>query len=127
MKKLKAGETVTDVPPLLAALFRPSVQAFIISWMKYDPAEEIQKLDVPIMIINGTTDIQVSVKDAELLHGNTTLKNSTKLIVEGMNHVLKNAPEDRIANMATYTNPELAINTIFQNGVINFIKKNTSK
>ena len=127
MKKLKKGETVADVPPLLAALFRPSVQEFIISWMKYDPAEEIQKLDVPIMIVNGTTDIQVTVKDAETLYNNIEEAQRSKLIVEGMNHVLKDAPEDRIANMATYTNPELAINTTFQNGVINFIKKNTSK
>jgi hypothetical protein len=122
MKKLKAGETATDVPAVLLSLFRPSVQSFIGSWMKYDPKEEINKLAIPMLIINGTTDIQVSVKDADLLYGASNQKMCTRLIVEGMNHVLKNAPEERAANMATYTNPDLPINQAFAMKVIEFIK-----
>jgi hypothetical protein len=31
------------------------------------------------------------------------------LLVEGMNHVMKNAPTDRAQNIATYSNPDLPI------------------
>jgi esterase/lipase len=127
MKKLKAGETESEVPPVLLSLFRPSVQSFIGSWMKYDPKTEIKKLDIPILIVIGTTDIQVTVKDADLLYEASNPQKSTKFIVNGMNHVLKNAPEERNANMATYTNPELPINSIFESKIIGFIKNQIKK
>ena len=66
---LKLGLHPKKVSPYLAALFRPSVQPFLISWMKYNPAKEIQKLTMPVMIVQGTTDIQVAMTDAEALHG----------------------------------------------------------
>ncbi len=49
--KLRQGETVDDVNPLLYSLFRPSVQPYMVSWFKYDPAEEIAKLKIPVLII----------------------------------------------------------------------------
>ena len=45
---LKAGKTFNEVPMELFALFRPSVQPYLISWMKYDPAVEISKLKIII-------------------------------------------------------------------------------
>ena len=36
-------ETVDDAPPALNALFRPSVQPYLISWFNYDPAAELAK------------------------------------------------------------------------------------
>lgn len=127
MKKLKAGETESDVPPVLLSLFRPSVQSFIGSWMKYDPKTEIKKLDIPILIVNGTTDIQVTVKDADLLYEASNQQKSTKLIVDGMNHILKNAPEERNANIATYSNPELPLNSTLELEIIKFIKSSSKK
>uniref|UniRef100_UPI003AEF510A alpha/beta hydrolase n=1 Tax=Dysgonomonas gadei TaxID=156974 RepID=UPI003AEF510A len=67
--KLEKGETITDVPASLNMLFRPSVQPYMISWFKYNPQEEISKLTIPVLILQGTTDIQVTVKQAELLAG----------------------------------------------------------
>ncbi len=69
MDSLKQGRTVKNVNPSLAMLFRASVQPYLISWFKYDPVKEISELAIPVLIIEGTTDIQVSVKDAELLAG----------------------------------------------------------
>ncbi len=117
---LKQGEQVQTVSPELQSLFRLSVQPYIISWLQYDPAEQLQKLDSPVFIVNGNRDIQVPVKDAELLHN---AKNDSKLlIVENMNHVLKEAPEDREGNMATYANPELPLAKGLMNGIIDFLK-----
>ena len=105
---LKAGKTFNEVPMELFALFRPSVQPYLISWMKYDPAVEISKLKIPVVIIQGSTDLQVQVKDAELLH-QACLLNSKLIVIEGMNHIFKLAPSDREKNIETYSNPELPL------------------
>ena len=57
LDKLKQGETISNVPPTLNALFRPSVQPYMISVMKYNPQEEIAKLTIPTLIIQGTTAV----------------------------------------------------------------------
>ncbi|HEX3109606.1 MAG TPA: alpha/beta hydrolase, partial [Thermoanaerobaculia bacterium] len=67
LKSLEAGKTVDDTPPQLAALYRPSVQPYLISWFKYDPAKEIAALKMPVLIVQGTTDIQVGMDDAKRL------------------------------------------------------------
>ena len=58
---LEQGNTVTSVPPELNTLYRSSVQPYLISWFRYTPAQEIRRLTVPVLIVQGTTDIQVPV------------------------------------------------------------------
>jgi pimeloyl-ACP methyl ester carboxylesterase len=107
MDKVAAGEKVDSVPPFLAALFRPSVQPYLTSWFKYTPADEIVKLKVPVMIIQGTTDIQTSMEDSRRLAA--ALKSAKVLEIEGMNHVLKNAPAGRAEQMPAYTDPNIPV------------------
>ena len=59
---LKEGKLVPDVPIGLQALFRSSVQPYMISWYTYNPQEIIKKLKVPVLILQGDKDMQVSVK-----------------------------------------------------------------
>ena len=107
ISKLKEGKLVEDAPVELFGLFRPSVQPYMMSWMKYDPAVEISNLKIPIVIVQGTTDLQVQVKDAELLHAAS--EGSRYILIEGMNHIFKMAPSDREKNIETYSKPELPI------------------
>ena len=107
LTELEAGRTVADAPPALAALLRPSVQPYLISWLPLDPAALIAAYDGPVFIGQGTTDLQVSVTDAQALAAadpRATLK-----LWDGVNHVLKTAPADRAANMATYADPALPL------------------
>ncbi|HEY1978062.1 MAG TPA: alpha/beta fold hydrolase [Candidatus Baltobacteraceae bacterium] len=107
--QLEQGKTVADPPPELLALFRPSVQPYFISLMKYEPAKEIAKLTVPVTIVQGTADAQVTMDDANALKGGAP---SAKLVVvQGMNHVLKHAPDtsSQAAIAAGYTDPSLPI------------------
>lgn len=121
LEKLNNGETVDSIPPMLYSLFRPSVQPYLISWFRYDPKKEIAKLDKPILIIQGTTDIQVSLSDADQLSKSN--RRSEKFIIEGMNHVLKDADKDRIKNTTTYNNPNLPLSEGLIDVIVNFIKK----
>lgn len=107
LDSLLLGKPVANVSPLLYSLFRPSVQPYMISWLKYNPAEQLAQLTIPILIIQGTTDIQVQVKDAELLK--SANPNAKLAIIEGMNHVLKHADAERTKNLSTYSNAELPL------------------
>lgn len=84
---LRRGETVADTPPLLAALFRPSVQPYLISWLRYDPAELVAEMQVPVLVVQGGADIQVTEEDARLLAASNP--RARLAIIDGMNHVLK--------------------------------------
>ena len=118
--ELEAGRLVANPPPELAALFRPSVQPYLISMFKIDPAAEIAKVKAPVMIVQGTTDLQVTVEDAKLL---AAAKPEAKLlIIEGMNHVLRAAPADPVANSATYSNPSLPLKPELMPAFVAFVR-----
>ncbi|MBU87106.1 MAG: alpha/beta hydrolase [Flavobacteriaceae bacterium] len=121
IEKLENGETVENVPQMLYALFRPSVQPYMISWLKYNPQIEIAKLNKPVLIIQGTTDIQVSVSDADKLA--LANKKAKKQIIEGMNHILKEAELDRQKNIQTYSMPDLPLKKDLIEFIVKFIKE----
>ncbi|HLW39571.1 MAG TPA: alpha/beta fold hydrolase, partial [Brumimicrobium sp.] len=107
LSELKQGNQVDNVPAELAALFRESVQPYLISWIKLNPKLEIGRLTIPTLIVHGSTDFQVTNEDAELQkEGN---ESAELVIIEGMNHVLKEAVEDKEENMKTYFNPKLPL------------------
>jgi len=118
---LKAGDTVKNVPQYLNNLFRESIQGYLISWIKFDPGDEIAKLKKPILILQGTTDIQVSLQDAE--HLKLANPSAEGLKIEGMNHIFKDVEMDRFKNLATYSNPDLPLNVILVSSIVEFIKK----
>ena len=121
LKNLEAGKTTDDPPAALAALYRSSVQPYLISWFRYDPAKSIAALTVPVLIVQGTTDLQVSVDDAKrLAAANPKAK---LLLIEGMNHVLKEVPPDREKQMASYSDPKLLLAPDFLAGVVEFVRK----
>lgn len=100
MAQLRQGKTVADVPPGLAVMFRPSIQPYLISWFPIDPATALGAVSAPILILQGSTDIQVSMEDAQRLQKGAP---SAKLVVlDGVNHVLKPAPQEHAANLAAY-------------------------
>lgn len=106
LSELEAGRT-TEAPPQLAALFRPSVQPYMISWLALDPAALIADYEGPVMIGHGSTDLQTTLVDAETLRAGQP---SARLVVwDGVNHVLKTAPADPAANVATYRDPTLPL------------------
>lgn len=85
--KLNKGETFKLENQMLASLFRESVQPYLISWFKYDPAGEIAKIKAPILIVQGTSDLQVSENEAKILA--SAAKIEKPITIEKMNHVLK--------------------------------------
>lgn len=118
--ELKAGRMVEEVPAELAALFRKSVQPFLISEMRYNPADEARTLNVPLLIVQGTTDIQVETADAARLF--MAQRMARMVMIDEMNHVLKlcstTNPQQQ---MVTYMNPSLPIAAKLVRAVVDFM------
>jgi len=105
--ELEAGRLVPDPPPQPLGLFYTEIQPYLISWMAADPAQLLSKVTRPVLILQGGTDIQVSIADAKAL---AAAKPDAKLaVLAGVNHILKTAPAERNANMATYADPSLKL------------------
>ena len=108
--KLEAGERfdTKDMHPGLLPLFRASVQKFLISAFALDPAALIRDVKIPVLILQGLADVQVSATDAKIL---ATSNPTAKLVLlDSANHMLKTAPADnRAANVATYDEPSLPL------------------
>ncbi|WP_230782651.1 alpha/beta hydrolase [Citromicrobium bathyomarinum] len=108
--KLKAGESVpaAGMHPALVPLFAPQVQGFLGSVFRQEPAELIAAHDLPVLILNGTADLQTPAADARALA--SVRPDATLVILERVNHVLKQVPDDtRAANLATYAAPDLPL------------------
>jgi pimeloyl-ACP methyl ester carboxylesterase len=119
LAELEAGRPVAEVPPQLTALFRPSVQPYMISWLPLDPAELVAAYEGPVMIGQGDTDLQVGLTDARAM---AAARPDAQLVVwEGVNHLLKIAPVDRAANAATYRDPALPLAPAVVEDVAGFI------
>lgn len=119
---LRQGKLVANVPFGMEALFRQSVQPYMISWYKYNPQQIIRELTIPSLIVQGKTDIQVLVEDAELLK--KASPSAKLLLIEKMNHVLKDCDTtDPQKQMAVYTNPSLPVNAVLLSSLGTFIKE----
>ncbi|WP_245269163.1 hypothetical protein [Rhodomicrobium udaipurense] len=80
------------------------MQPYLISLFSLDPVAELAKTRCRVLIVHGTTDIQIDTADAERL---AKARPDAKVVfIEGMNHVLKDAPSDRAANFKTYAEPD---------------------
>lgn len=125
LSSLEAGKTVDPLPasiagvPGLARLYRLSVQPYLISWFKYTPSAEIAKLSVPVLILQGTTDIQVTPVEANALKA--AAPTATLVLVDGMNHVLKHVV-DPAQQAASYSDPALPIVPDVPNAIAAFIR-----
>lgn len=105
--QLESGRSVEPVPPELMALFRPSVQPYMMSWLSLDPVAELARAPVDALVVRGAADFQVGPEDAQLLFH--ARPGNRLAVIDGMNHVLKDAPLDRAANLATYSRPDLPL------------------
>lgn len=119
LDSLKAGRLEPEVPKALQVLFRPSVQPYLISLFRQDPAAAFAQVKIPALIIQGRHDIQVGIKDAE---GLKTAKPDAQLVlIDGMNHMLRIVPLDLAQQLASYNNPDLPLARQLTDQVVAFI------
>lgn len=118
-KELKETDTIQNINPLLASIFNPQNQKFFKSWMRWNPSDEIKKITIPVFILQGDADLQVTVADAKKLH-NANPKSMIRVIPK-MNHVLKevNSLEE---NQKAYMEEAIPLSSKLVSDIIKFIK-----
>jgi len=124
IESLERGKAVdaSTLDPALLPLFSPKVQPYLIDFLRLDPAALAAKVRVPMLIVQGDRDIQVSVADARALAAADP--RATLAIVPGANHVLKAvASEDRTANFATYSDPSLPLAPGIASAITGFVTR----
>lgn len=104
---LQAGQLQPRVPEPLKVLFRPSVQPYLISLFRQDPARAFAELKLPTLVLQGTNDIQVGVEDAQALK--RAKPDSDFHLISGMNHILRIVPTSGPQQLASYNNPNLPL------------------
>ena len=119
LDSLKAGHVDDNVPPQLEVIFRPSVQPYMISLFRQDPAAAFAKLKMPALIIQGSNDIQVGVGDAKMLKA--AKPDAELVVIEGMNHVMRIVPNDVKRQLASYKDPQLPLAAELGTRIIEFI------
>ena len=115
------GDTAVTPPPALAGLFAPETRRFLQSWEAIDPVEMLARLRLPTMVLQGETDVQITLDDARRL---ARARPDVRLVtLPGVNHVLKEAsgatPQ---AQAAAYTNRALPLAPAVVPAIADFIK-----
>lgn len=118
---LRVNGTAYDYNPGLASIFRKEIQPFLGSWMAYNPKMEIEKLEIPVLIINGTKDLQVQLSEAVLLKD--AKPDATYKIIENMNHIFKEVEGNDLENSKTYNIYNLPVMPELIRIISDFIKK----
>jgi len=122
LTKLEAGRQadVRNMTPELLTVFRPEVQGYLISLLAVDPATLISGFQKPVLIVQGTKDLQVSLIDASRLQASAP--NAKLLLLTDANHVLKAVQSsDPEANMASYLKPKLPLASGTADGIAEFV------
>jgi len=121
---LKSGQTTTDFPPALSSIFNLDLQPFMSNWMQYNPKDLIKKLEIPVLIINGTKDLQVAITEAQQLK---EAKEEAQLeIIENMNHLLFEINGDDLVNSKSYNDNSYVVIPQVIEIITAFIKKEKS-
>ena len=98
------------------------MQPFLIDLLHQDPAALVRSAKIPVLIVQGGKDIQVSKVDADALH--SARPDAKLLVVPAMNHVLKDvAADDRASNVATYSDPNLPVDVTLADAIAKFVKR----
>lgn len=121
LDRLQAGQTSLDVPTPLREVFRPTVQPYLISLFRQDPATAFSRLQVPALIVQGRNDVQVEVDDAKRLKA--AKPDAELVLIDGMNHMLRISPRAMSEQRDSYSNPDLPLAHELGERIVAFIHR----
>lgn len=118
------GEDPGEVPPIARTLIIPVYRNFLRSFAAYDPAGEARRYSGSLLILQGTTDVQVTMQDAELLYA--AQPRATLIRLTGVNHVLKSVESTDIQiQMKSYKDPSMPLATSVVPAIVRWIEDST--
>lgn len=118
---LQEGKTTSNYPPVLSSFLGKDIQPFMINWMQYNPQDILKSLQIPILIVNGTNDLQVGVEDANRLKDSNP--NAELKLIDKMNHVLFIVEGDDLVNFKSYNEAHHKVSAELIDTISSFITK----
>jgi len=119
LDSMRKGKLTDNVDPAIYYVASPAKQNFIMSWCRLVPTRGVKGMKVPVLIIQGTTDLAVSTDNGEKLKKSKS--DASFLLIKGMNHIFKDAPADPDQNIATYTKDNIPLSAALVPGIVEFI------
>jgi pimeloyl-ACP methyl ester carboxylesterase len=119
LSALRSGGPVDPVLPPLDRVFGKPSRAFLRSEMDVDPVPVFHALRVPAAIVQGQSDAQVTVADAQLLAA--ARKDAKLTLLPRMNHVFRDEASTSLPQ-ASYTDPTLPLSPGFADAVVAAVK-----
>jgi alpha-beta hydrolase superfamily lysophospholipase len=106
--KYLEGDEPEDVPPALQPLFLPVNRRYAQSVADFDPVAELRAAELPVLILQGASDIQVTEADARALE--SARSDALVVVLPGINHVLKAVADTSLAaQLPAYRDPTTPI------------------
>ncbi|WP_229416054.1 hypothetical protein [Pseudoduganella armeniaca] len=97
------------------------MQPYLVSSFRYVPAREIGKLKVPVLLVQGSTDLQVGVEQVRSLQA--AKPDACLALLPGMNHLLKEVPADLPAQQRSFSDPTLPLHPALPPAIESFLRK----
>ncbi len=108
MKYYLRGDQPADVPEHMAMLFVPVNRTYMRSMSAFDPPAAIRAVRQPVLLVQGESDLQATVADAERLHA--ARPDARLVLMPDVNHVLKHIADRTVTGqMSTYQDPGIPI------------------
>lgn len=102
------GEQLGDVPDHLRPLLLPANRRFARSMVEFNPVATLRGLRVPVLIVQGGADIQVALRDAQMLR--RARPDADLAIIPQATHLFKGATgSDRLIQLALDRDPTVPI------------------
>ncbi len=120
LDSIKAGYTVEKYNSAIATLVRKPLQPYLHGYFKYTPSEEIKKLKVPVLILQGGRDLQIKEKEGILL--SEARPKARYILYPEMNHVLKRVDGSQEQNMASYSDPDFPLVKALPEDIAEWVK-----
>lgn len=117
---LAEGYSPQSPNPMVQGFFAPEQQEFLRSWISIDPCEVIAAVQKPVLILGGSTDIQVSTDQGDKL--SECNSNAELVLIEGMGHMLRQAPGVRILALPYYGRADLGLHSDLTPALVNFLE-----
>lgn len=107
-KQYLRGDQPADVPQHMEMLFVPVNRTYMRSLAAFDPPAAIRAVRQPVLLVQGVTDLQATVADAERLHA--ARPDARLVLLPDVNHVLKRIADRTLpGQMSTYQDPGIPI------------------
>jgi uncharacterized protein len=111
-----------DVPAALRTILNPAVRRFLREECAVDPAAEAGRLKVPLLVLQGATDVQVSVADAEAL-GAAQPRADVHVLPETSHMFVHAASRDPVAQAPGYQDPSAPLVPELVPLVVEFVER----